>query len=229
MGLDRDYVKQLCELYFPNHGEKYALGTVGMDHICKDYGGVGTTCGYLTHWLLWKAGCGHMELVNRTEPDSGFNYVNGENISRVSSSYAFVNYDPAVTAHVEGFKNGSRRPRMGDFVIIRGKDMTLGNGKKADSSHIFVVLNDGAFNGDQLTYEVCQTGQSLGNKQAGHRTSRQFHFKDNRWLASNDVILHQPGPLDRYIIGWLNLSDCYHEKYPDTYEVLFNYTNSNRV
>ena len=69
MGLDRDYVKQLCELYFPVYGKMFPFCTVGMDHICKNFGNLGTTCGYLTHWLLWKAGCWQMELVNRTEPD----------------------------------------------------------------------------------------------------------------------------------------------------------------
>jgi hypothetical protein len=223
MGLDRNYIKQLCELYFPKLGEFFSLGTVGMDHICKDYEGKGTTCGFLTHWLLWKAGCGDTKLVNRTEPDSSFKFVVAANISRISGSSAFVHYNPANPVHVEGFRSGFRRPQIGDFIIIQGKPLNF-DGKEADSSHIFVILDNGDFNGDQLTYTVCQTGQTTATGvQSGHRTSRKFQFSNNKWLASGEVF--KQGPIDRHIIGWLNLSACNFSKYWDTHEILFNHTS----
>jgi hypothetical protein len=45
--------------------------------------GYGTTCGYLTSYLLWALGCRAPEIVNRTDPKWGLRYEAGANISRL--------------------------------------------------------------------------------------------------------------------------------------------------
>ena len=47
----REHAALLIDSYVPSD-----TGDGRFDHIAKDYGGLGTTCGYLCHWLMWRLG-----------------------------------------------------------------------------------------------------------------------------------------------------------------------------
>lgn len=207
VGLDRDYAVALCEAYLPATGYT-TVGQVGFDHIVKDWTGGGTTCGFLVHWLLWKLGCLETPLVNRYEPDTRLNYVDGSNISRVSGFSRYQNYAFGGKTANDQFLNGSRRPRRGDCVIIDTEHYT--------NAHIFVMLDDGQLVGDTLTCRVAQAGQSVGAKkvQGAHIKTRRFQYKaaPGAWLELDSML---STPVNRYIRGWLDLSVLVFDRYPD--------------
>ena len=62
------------------------------EEIAKDYGGKGTTCGYLPPWLFYRMGVRVPRLVNRSEPNASpvLTYSVGMNISRVRYQPEFV-------------------------------------------------------------------------------------------------------------------------------------------
>ena len=39
--------------------------------VCKDYGGAGTTCGFLCHWLLWRLGVTDTRRVRSSSVNGG--------------------------------------------------------------------------------------------------------------------------------------------------------------
>lgn len=54
-------------------------GDARYREMCLDYGGIGTTCGYLPSWLLWRMGA-PSRFVNRSDPPT-YSYKIGANIS----------------------------------------------------------------------------------------------------------------------------------------------------
>lgn len=71
----------LCALYLPcNRGDAH------FQEICKDYGNVGTTCGYLPSFVLYRLGVRDPRIVNRIEPglhDEHPQETIGQNIARL--------------------------------------------------------------------------------------------------------------------------------------------------
>ncbi|WP_437679984.1 hypothetical protein [Sorangium sp. So ce131] len=81
-------------------------GDAAFEEIAKDYGGKGTTCGYICHWLLWRIGCRDATVVNRNEPGDGLTYRPARNISMLRwNTY---------------FRVASRdaRPEPGDIYLV---------------------------------------------------------------------------------------------------------------
>lgn len=101
--------------------------------INGDYGGIGTTCGYLPHWLIWRLGCRTKSLVNRTDADNGLTYVIGKNIARLRWNPLFKVY------------NGST-PLPGDIVYI--------SAGTPNSEHVFCFLSE-----DNGTWTSADAGQ----------------------------------------------------------------------
>lgn len=112
----REFAMKLVGEYVPS-----TTGDASFSEIAKDYGGAGTTCGYLCHWLMWRLGLRDPHIVNREEPDDGLHYVPGANISRIFNNKYFVH-----------FKAGTV-PGNGDIVF-------LSNGPP-DTEHVFVSSN----------------------------------------------------------------------------------------
>lgn len=70
----------LCQLYLP-----CTRGDAHYQELCKDFGGIGTTCGYLPAWLWFRLGCRDAGLVNRADAQQGLVYRVGQNIADVVS------------------------------------------------------------------------------------------------------------------------------------------------
>lgn len=71
----------LLELYLPA-----TRGDAHFAEMTKNFGGVGTTCGYLPSFLLYRIGVRDARIVNRVEPDIPANNTQntiGQNISKL--------------------------------------------------------------------------------------------------------------------------------------------------
>ena len=192
---DRSQVVPLIERYFYAEGTDLKRGTIGMEHIIKDWGGpgpnAGTTCGYLPHWLWWRMGCTDKGLICRHEPDTSFKYKNGAQINRVYAHKAFVNLGVNHKSENDRkFQQGSIYPKTGDPIIIQGPPDKNGH----ETSHIFVVLDEGDWDSDvKGTWRVAETGQ-IDN--GGHISHHSVELKSTKWMIGQ-----------RWMLGWLDLDN----------------------
>jgi len=74
----REFAHRLISAYVPSN-----TGDARFAEITIDYGGKGTTCGFLPSWLHWRLGCRKKEYVNRTDEKYGLSYKTGQNMSFV--------------------------------------------------------------------------------------------------------------------------------------------------
>ncbi|MES2823450.1 MAG: hypothetical protein V4732_07605 [Pseudomonadota bacterium] len=208
MAIDRKLVVPLIEKYLPKSGSLVTSGTIGMDHICKDWTGGGTTCGFLPHWLLWRLGCKDKVVINRYEPDTVFEYKDQVNLGRFLSHKQFTRVafpDTGYGANAKGpndekLLNLQISPKAGDAVIIQGNKSPKGN----DTSHIFVVLDDGIWDSTvkgKGTWRVAETGQGIGGG-SGHIAKRGIEFKGGRWWVNAEG-----KAADRWMVGWFDISN----------------------
>ena len=208
MGLDRDRGVALLRAYFPAKGT-FGQGTIGFDHIAKDYTNIGTTCGYPTHWMLWRLGCTEKSLVNRYEPDTEFTYTNSENLSKIFHSQAFVNVLSNKSAQ-EQFLSGAIRPEPGDTIFIStGEvmvDVTTKVGDKSEThkekrwkEHVYQVLKwKSGTAKDKIMWEVANSGQGAEGKQSAEiLDARGVTYRGGAWYDTND---------QRQFYGWLDIS-----------------------
>ncbi len=207
MAIDRKLVVPLIEKYFPKDGSLVGVDKVGMGHMCKDWTGGGTTCGFLPHWLLWRLGCKDATVVNRYEPDTDFGYTDQVNLDRFLSHKQFTRVafpDSGYGANAKGlndekFLDRKIYPKTGDAVIIQGKKSPSGN----DSSHIFIVLDDGLWDRNvkgKGIWRIAETGQGSGG--SGHIFKRGVEFKDGKWNVNADG-----KAADRWMLGWFNIDN----------------------
>ena len=181
MPAPRDEIYKFCTTRLPAPPAKandtkdfHHWGQVGFDNLAKDYGqGSGTTCGFLPHYLLWRFGCTDTTLVNRSEPQEGFRYRIGENLSifqpqwktRPRPSWVAIESrekPPAGSLSGEVLMDKARGPQPGDFIIIRGenwKDKTTGE-RTLDSAHIMVFLKQVGRTANSVDWLVAQSGMS---------------------------------------------------------------------
>jgi hypothetical protein len=206
MAVDRKLVVPLVEKYFPKDGTLVEPGKIGIDHICKDWTGGGTTCGFLPHWLLWRLGCKDTKLINRYEPDTAFTYTDGANLNRFLAHTSFTRVafpDTGWGARAKGvndemFLNRTAYPNVGDAVIIQGNRTAKG----VETSHIFVILEEPIWDANvkgKGTWRIAETGQAKGG--SGHLATRGFEFKNGRWWVNAEG-----KAADRWMIGWLDIS-----------------------
>lgn len=228
MAAPREMAARLCREYLPETTDLNKLlhwEQIGFDHIAKDYGqGMGTTCGFLPQWLLWRLGCRDAELVCRSAPEQGLSYKIGEQIGRLVSGYGVRNVPSWVAMDTpektRAMANGTGGPKQGDFVIIRGQHWNDSEGKRTrDSSHIFVLVDVLSANGKKVTWRVAQTGLSThAGKQAGQITTMsgeltesdvpegavgKVHKGPNLVFTSN--ILNEEPNYRRRVIGYTDL------------------------
>jgi hypothetical protein len=196
MGLDRQQAVQLLTSYFPVTGT-FGQGQIGFDHIAKDYGGSGTTCGFPTHWVLWRLSCDDSALVNRYEPDTGFTYTDGENLSKIAGHSAFVRLDNSKNNR-EQFLNGSIRPRPGDTIFITGGKKTDAKGKEKYDEHVYMVIGEPTGSAkDKIEWPVTNSGMGEEGKQKGKIISaRGVSRKGGEWKDTLD---------GRTLLGWLDI------------------------
>jgi hypothetical protein len=225
----RDRLEQLINDYVPEQPGQIVAGSQGFDHIAKDYGGSGTTCGFLPHWLLWRLGCtdnikvkgNDRKLVNRNEPDSEYQYFDGDNLVHFSQSAAFT----PIT--LQQMKDGSL-PKKGDIVLVTsdakqppsakmpGTDATAEE-KQAwenwvhwnNKAHVFVFLGTG---GDSTSWKYAESGYPV----------KTYDAKGKKDVTRESAVRNAPGALRkvklegshptcdiagdyRRITGWLSL------------------------
>ncbi len=194
MAAPRDAIVALCKQLLPETTDvnKYVhWNEVGFDNLAKDYGqGMGTTCGFLPHFLLWRFGCRDNTLVNRSSPPEGLTYRIGENLSIFQPSKAnprpsWMKMDEQRTRDAASGKGG---PKPGDFVIIRGGywvEKSTG-ARTRDSAHIFVLLDVLEANGKKVKWRVAQSGVSNNAFQQGaHITTLTGELREDEVLEAN--------------------------------------------
>jgi hypothetical protein len=159
----RDFAMKLVQGYVP-----FDAGDAKYAEVCKDYGNVGTTCGYLPQWMLWRLGVRDPKIVNRTEPQDGLHYTVGANISMLwqGSKYPFVDFHPGIL------------PKPCDIgYVSNGPPLT---------EHVFVILAvtpnpDGTF-----TLTVAEAGQT---NTEGKQCARIHHpVLSHRTVGSRTLI-----------------------------------------
>jgi hypothetical protein len=224
----RRTIKQLIDDYIPEQPGIIVAGSQGFDHIAKDYGGSGTTCGFLPHWLLWRLGCtdkirvnGQVRtLVNRDEPDAEYVYHNEHNLVHFLVSAALT------PATVRGMKAGTL-PKMGDIVLVTadanqpaqakmpGENATAQD-KQAwadwvawnNKAHVFVFLDkDG---GDPTLWKYAESGFPVMTSSYGKTVKKEAAVRSS-YRASRKVNLQGAHPTcniegdNRRIHGWVSL------------------------
>jgi hypothetical protein len=100
------------------------------EEIAREFGGVGTTCGYLPHWLWYRLGCRDPKWCNRTIDGTPCVYKDGKNIAAIFN---------------EG--RGPFVPHRSSTVYLPGDvfyvyDGVNGPAHNPNSEHVGVLLED---------------------------------------------------------------------------------------
>ncbi|MBX3498589.1 MAG: hypothetical protein KF889_04030 [Alphaproteobacteria bacterium] len=225
MAAPREAIVALCKKLLPETtavGEYVHWHEIGFDNLAKDYGqGMGTTCGFLPHWLLWRFGCRDNTLVNRSSPPEGLTYRIGANLSIFQPTKAqprpsWIRLDEQKTRDAASGRGG---PKPGDFVIIRGGfwlEKSTGE-RTRDSAHIFVLLDVLEANGKTVKWRVAQSGVSNNAFQQGaHITTLTGELREGEVLEANTQakgpnlvfvanILGEEPNFPRRVIGYVDI------------------------
>lgn len=127
---------QLLQLYVP-----FIQGDSKFAEVCKDFGGSGTTCGFLCHWLMWRLGCRDPKIVNRSDPSSGLKYRIGMNIAMIyrGGGSPWVTMKPGMT------------PQPGDVCLVS-------NGPSS-TEHVFVFVSQEIDIDGSIHWNTADAGQ----------------------------------------------------------------------
>ncbi|WP_425148721.1 DUF2272 domain-containing protein [Deinococcus sp.] len=186
----------LLSAYVPS-----VAGDGRFDEIAHDYGlaclsmpsdECGTTCGFLPHWLLWRLGCGDLEIVNRSGTGDS-RYRPAQNLSRLWSQGQF----PFVSA-LSGQLQRGQRPESGDIVLLRR--WPDGDSR---SEHALIFLEERLEARGRVVWRSADAGQRQGGREAARFRERE-------------LTLHaQVGHLDeRTVLGWLPLGNLTFDRPP---------------
>jgi len=87
--------------------------------ICKDWGGVGTTCGYFASAVMWLAGV-RGRIVNRS--DEGCKYVVGANVSAIFNGgrFPFTLHAPGISYPPGSILFVSEGPPKTEHLMVLG-------------------------------------------------------------------------------------------------------------
>jgi len=148
----RSNILALCALYLP-----CTRGDAHFQEIAKDYGFIGTTCGYLPSFVLYRMGCRDGRIVNRVAP--GILPVNtaqntiGQNIAKL------VNGGKALGAY-HAYVPGVSEPQPADVLYFGAVD---GNGG-VSKEHVAILksLPPGG-TGTIVTYDMGHSLQPEGS------------------------------------------------------------------
>lgn len=167
----RSFAKELVLKYVPS-----TTGDPRFSEIAKDYGGVGTTCGYLCHWLMWRLGVRDPKMVNRSEPEDGLHYAVGMNISRIFNNPHFVRYEQG------------KSPGDGDIVFIS-------NGPPA-TEHVLVSVGV-----DDSQDPPIWSGANAGQRDPA--TGSQCSVLIDRTMSKGILLYNGVG---KKVVGWIDIS-----------------------
>jgi len=138
----------LCQSYLPcNRGDAH------YQEIAKDFGGIGTTCGYLPAWMLWRLGCRNNAIVNRSEPDDGLAYTIAGNMTAVVTG-------GKVTGAWRLYVPGGPPPQAGDILYFNA-------GGAHEHVAICVSFPEGGV-GDLVTFDMGHSMQPEGSLTTRH-------------------------------------------------------------
>lgn len=181
----RAHARLLVEAYVPSD-----TGEPRFEHIAKDYGGKGTTCGFLCHWLLWRLGSDNTRIINRSE--TGFTYVDGQNISRIFNGgkppFRLVLGGPSMQRGL--------RPKPGDVVFIKQHP----NGAHT-TEHVFVFLEEFPV-GPRTFWRTAEAGQKNSSGRECARPGQRELLLGKSTGAR--VTGNTP---QREIFGWISLAE----------------------
>lgn len=186
MKLNTDQVKRMrmSAFFLLDTILPFREGDDAWREVCKDYGGAGTTCGYLPHWLMWRLGVTDAKRINRTE--RGFTYMPGHNLRRIVQDYA----PPFIRTHGAQVLQSGRRPECGDICYI----YQMPDGPQ-NTEHVFCVLRQPYGSGAWDTAEAGQDHGRWGRKR-----------EDRMLLAGTDAKITGNTPA-RTLMGWLPLDE----------------------
>lgn len=104
-----DYILTLCQLLCPcDEGDE------PFEWMAKDFGGSGTTCGFLPSAVMYALGV-RDRIVNRSEPEAGLVYRPGANISAIFNQ----GKHPSIL-----FQRGMQVPPGSIFFVSNGPPTT---------------------------------------------------------------------------------------------------------
>lgn len=163
-------------------------GDARFKEISLDYGGRGTTCGYLPIWIWWRLGCTDPVLINRTDKSAGLVYKVGMNIA------AIVNGGKRLRAW-RTLKDGGR-PLPGDVVYYANDPPKIehdadGNPIKNFHEHVNVAID--------CSGQEWRTGDAGRTSPAGTQMAEFV----TRPMTGADSILYFGG--SRKVIGWVDM------------------------
>lgn len=139
----------LCGLYLPCRRDD-----AHYKEICKNFGGKGTTCGFLIGWLLYRLGCRDNRIVNRSEPAAGLVYHEAGNMTAVVSG------GKAVGAY-RNFRTGDAPPEGGDILYFQATDFIAGQSDQPHE-HVAVCVDYDMAKGTLTTYDLGHSSQPEG-------------------------------------------------------------------
>lgn len=181
----REAALALLANYLPS-----VTGDARFKEIAKDYGGMGTTCGYLPIWMWWRLGCIDARLINREQPELGLHYKVAQNIA------AIVRGGKAAGAWRTLKEHG--RPKPGDTVYYAKDPPELtpnpdgGEPIKNFREHVNVAVDCSG-----STWRTGDAGRTSGaGTQMAEFVSRAFH-------ESSGTVDYFGGP--RRVVGWVDL------------------------
>lgn len=130
-------------------------GDAHYREVCKDFGGSGTTCGYLPGFLWYRLGCRDNRLVNRSEPQDGLTYHNAQNIACV------VNGGKAVGAWRD-YHPGQAPPEPGDVLYFQDA-LFISGASTNPREHVAMCVAFDAASGSLTTYDLGHSPDPEGN------------------------------------------------------------------
>lgn len=162
------YAQAILQKYVPSApgSEEWAL-------VCKDFGGKGTTCGYLAAFLLYALGY-RGPLMNRGVPEDGIAYRPGANVSAVwnMGRLPVRRYDTNSVLEYGDIVFISNGPPITEHVLIFQQELTR-DGK------IYWRSADGGQEGNAL--KLCERERRdkiLGPPDKGRRIMSYIPLKD---------------------------------------------------
>jgi hypothetical protein len=173
--------------YLLNWALPFKPGDETYAEVCKDYGGSGTTCAFLCHWLMWRLGVIDVSRINRAEGAGkerpALTYTHGANISRIVQDYK----PPFVKTYGTNAWLVGKRPDVGDICFI----FEAPSGPQV-TEHVFCFMSGEATG----PWRTAEAGQDFGT---------HGKFRTDRVLLPG-LKLSGNSP-NRHLMGWLPLDE----------------------
>lgn len=172
--------------------------------------GPGTTCGFLTSWLLYALGCRDGSTVNRDDPAWNATHRKEESLAfKIGKNICMLREDPVPPEHPKepaklkaawvawDTRTPERRPKVGDIVHIT-RDVPPG---KQDPSHVFVFLEE--FEEGGKTYWLTADGGQTSPSKSSDKNISSFMCFNLREVTFPSG--KPPSIGNRHVTGWLDL------------------------